>query len=127
MKIAGLQYLTTAMEGGLRSLPRTQDGSLDELAQLLRQKARLLDQRENWQRRIDRINSRLKGMEARERPLLRRVAGRSGTAILAQVAELTNQMANQKKVAAGGGNAGLPAQSPVVTDQKKKQGDLLQY
>ncbi len=127
MKIAGLQYLTTAMEGGLRSMPRGQDGSLDELAQLLRDKARLLDRRENWQRRIVRIDRRLKRIEARERPLLRRVAEKSGTAIFAQVAELTNQMANQKRVATGGGDAGTLAQTAEVTDHKKKQGGLLQY
>ena len=86
MKIAGMQNIKTAIVGGLQSLPRTGDGSLDELAQLMRQKARLLDERENWQRRIDRIDARLARIAAMEESCQQALAGKDAE-LAAQAAE----------------------------------------
>jgi len=75
MKVAGVLNIKTALSGGLKSLPRTQDGSIDELAQLMRQKARLLNERENWQRKVDHIDARLARIAAIEKSYQQAPAG----------------------------------------------------
>ena len=74
MRVAGLKEINTAMGSGMRTLPGIQEEGLKELARLIRERATLTEQRENWQKRIDRIDARLIKIVAREKILLKSVA-----------------------------------------------------
>jgi len=61
-RVRGLQDIKTVTNSGQRQRLET----LNELAQLQREKVRLEQEKENWQKRIDRIDTRLEQVAEKE-------------------------------------------------------------
>jgi predicted nuclease with TOPRIM domain len=77
-RLRGLQDIPSIMklEHARRSRAYTQDDEYEifnELAQLGRERTRLIRERENWQEKIDRIDARLTDIEEAEERLRQRI------------------------------------------------------
>lgn len=72
-KRKGLRNVRTAQKGGLRSLPRRVEDALNELAQLMRERDRLVGEGESCRERLKLINCRL-GEIAEKESCLRGIA-----------------------------------------------------
>jgi hypothetical protein len=96
-KLRGIQAMNTAMTSGQRSLPRTQDGMRNDLAQLKREEGRLTWERQAWQARIQRIDARLAEMAHREKSFRHAVTAEEDRALDAKAPETTGrkETANQ--------------------------------
>lgn len=70
----GVQDLRTGLDLSRKSGPRTPDGLTFELANLKRERRRLVTERENWLRKVRLIETRLAEIAAAERAIEEEVA-----------------------------------------------------
>lgn len=98
-KVRGLQDVNVAIRSGPRSRSQTQDGILNEVAQLAQlrlEKARLVAERTNCQKRMERLDARLSQIADIETWLLKAVK-EEGRTLNAQVAEGTGHIAEETR------------------------------